>query len=61
MNKKEKCYQFDFKGTIIGFGIVYAKDEKEATEKILNDNYDEIMDTYGMEIKEITSLEDRND
>lgn len=61
MNKKEKCYQFDFEGTIRGYGIVFAKDEKEAAEKILNDNYDDIMDTYGMEIKKVTSLEVEND
>lgn len=55
---KEKCYQFDFIATIKGYGIVYAESETEAKEKIDNNDYDEIMDTFDMEIQEVTRIEE---
>ena len=39
-----KIYQFDFNGTISGYGIVTAKNEEEAKEKIINHDYDDIID-----------------
>ena len=55
---KEKCYQFEFNGTIGGYGYVYAESVEQAKEKINNGDYDEIMDTWGMEIEEITKIEE---
>ena len=53
---KEKCYQFDFDASIKGYGIVYAKDEREAKEFAESGNYDDIIDTWDMHIEEITSV-----
>ena len=55
---KEKCYQFEFNATISGYGIVYAEDEFSASLKAKQGDYDEIMDTWGMEITEITKVEE---
>ena len=52
----EKCYQFDFNASIRGYGIVYARDEREAREMATTGNYDDIIETYDMEIEEITSI-----
>ena len=57
---EEKVYQFEFEGTIGGYGIVTASTEEEAKKKIINKEYDDIMDTWGMEIKEITKIEEEN-
>lgn len=54
----EKSYQFDFKGTIGGYGIVTAFSKEQAREKILNGEYDDIMDTWDMEITEITDIKE---
>ena len=53
---KEKCYQFEFNARISGYGIVYAEDELSASLKAKQGDYDEIMDTWDMEIEEITSV-----
>lgn len=55
---KEKCYQFEFNATISGYGIVYAEDEFSASLKAEQGDYEEIMDTWGMEITEITSVKE---
>ena len=55
---KEKCYQFEFNATISGYGIVYAEDEFSALLKAERGDYDDIMDTWGMEITEITKIEE---
>lgn len=55
---KEKCYQFEFNATISGYGIVYAEDEFSASLKAEQGDYEEIMDTWGMEITEITKIEE---
>ena len=55
---KEKCYQFEFNATISGYGYVYAESVEQAEEKINNGDYDEIMDTWGIEIEEITKIEE---
>lgn len=55
---KEKCYQFEFNATISGYGIVYAEDEFSASLKAEQGDYDEIMDTWGMEITEVTKVEE---
>lgn len=57
----EKCYQFTFKGSIGGYGIVTAKSKEEAMEKIKSNDYDDIIDTWDMEIEEVTSIEEGND
>ena len=45
--EKMKCYQFEFNGTISGYGIVAEQGD-----------YDEILDTWGMKIEEITKVEE---
>ena len=54
----EKCYQFTFKGSIGGYGIVSANSEEEAIEKIKSNDYDDIIDTFDMEIEEVTGIEE---
>ena len=56
-----KIYQFDFNGTISGYGIVTAKNEEEAKEKIINHDYDDIIDTWDMQIKEITNIKEEEE
>lgn len=54
----EKCFQFDFKASVRGYGIVYARDKEQAIKLILNKEYDEIVETYDMEIEDITKIEE---
>ena len=56
--EKNKCYQFEFNGTISGYGIVYAEDEYSASLKAEQGDYDEIIDTWGTKIEEITKIEE---
>lgn len=58
LNKEEKCYQFGFEATISGYGIVYAESEEKAKKKILNKDYEDILDTWDMEIKQVTKIEE---
>ena len=51
------CYQFEFMGTTSGFGIVYARNKEEAIEKIQCNEIDDIIDTFGIEVTNITSIE----
>lgn len=53
-----KCYQFDFNATISGYGIVYASSIEEARRLAEKGEYDDIMDTYDLEIQEITGVEE---
>ena len=55
---KLKCFKFEFKATIRGLGIIYSEDIKQAKFDILDDEYDDIIDTWGMEIEEITEIEE---
>lgn len=55
---EDKCFQFDFKASIGGYGIVYAKDKEQAIELINKGDYDDIIDTYDMEIQEITDIKE---
>lgn len=55
---KKKCYQFDFNATIGGYGYVYAESVEQAEELINSGDYDDIMDTWDMEIQEITKIEE---
>lgn len=55
--EKERCYKFEFEATINGYGVVYAEDGVEALELAINDNYDEIIETYNMKIQDVISLE----
>lgn len=52
-----KTYQFDFNATQRGYGVVCADNVEEAKRKILEGDYDDIIDTYDMEITEITNIE----
>ena len=56
--EKMKCYQFEFNGTISGYGIVYAENEHSASLKAEQGDYDEILDTWDMKIEEITKVEE---
>ena len=58
MNNEEKVFEFNFVGTIGGYGVVAAKNKKEALEKIKNKDYDDIIDTWDMEIKEVTEIKE---
>ena len=51
------CYQFEFIGTTSGFGIVYARNKEEAIEKIKNGDIDDIIDTFGIEVTDVTNIE----
>jgi hypothetical protein len=55
---KLKCFKFEFTGTLKGLGIIYAEDIKQAKEGAINGEYDDIIDTWGMEIEEITEIEE---
>ena len=55
---KYKCYQFEFEATIGGYGIIYAEDRETALAELRENKYDDILDTWGMEITEITKLEE---
>lgn len=55
---KEKCYIFDFNASLQGYGTVYAESQEKAIEKVLNNEYDEIIDTYDITIEEITKIEE---
>jgi hypothetical protein len=41
-----KEYKFTRKAIYIEFGVVTANDEKEAIQKIKDNDYDDIIDTY---------------
>lgn len=53
---KEKCYQFGFNATIKGYGYVYATNMEQAKELISSNDYDDIVDTFDMQIEEITDI-----
>ena len=56
---KLKCFKFEFRATLSGVGIIYAEDMKQAKERAINREYDyDILDTYDMEIEEITEIEE---
>lgn len=54
----EKCYQFEFNATISGLGIVFAENMLQAREKLENNEYDDLIETWGMKIEEITGIEE---
>lgn len=55
---KEKCYKFEFNASISGYGYVTAENEEEAKELINHRDWDDIVDTFDMEIEEITNIEE---
>lgn len=55
---KKKNYQFKIKTTCISFGTVSAKNEDEAKRLITNEEWDDIIDTWGMEYGDIISIEE---
>lgn len=57
-DSEEKCYQFEFEGTIGGLGIVYAKNILEAREKAENNDYDDIIETWGMKVEKVTEIDE---
>ena len=56
-----KTYQFEFIATENGYGVVCAENVEQAKEKILNGEYADIIDTWGLKIEEITRIEDEED
>lgn len=52
-----KTFVFDFEATERGYGTVCADTKEEAKEKILSGDYEDIVDTYDMEIVEVTNIE----
>ena len=52
----EKEYKFSCVVEQMVRGYVTAKNEEEAKQKILNDNYDDIADTYNMVMKKVIIL-----
>lgn len=56
IESQEKSYQFDFNATCQGYGIVTAKNEEEAKKLIMANDYDDIIEYFGYEINEITSI-----
>ena len=54
----DKCFQFDFIATTSGYGVVYAKDKEQAIELINKGDYDDIIDTFDLEIQEITDIKE---
>lgn len=55
---KLKCFKFEFRATLNGLGIIYAEDIKQAEIMAKNNEYDDIIDTWNMEIEEITEIEE---
>ncbi len=55
---EDKTYQFDFIGKTGGNGIVTARNEEEAKKKVQNGEYDDIIDTWDLEVEEITAIEE---
>lgn len=53
-----KTYQFEFEAIENGYGIVSADSTEEAKKKILDGNYDDIMDTWDMTITKIINIEE---
>jgi len=54
---KLKIYNFEFEGTIKGRGYVYAEDEFSASLKASQGDYEEVEDTWDLEIENITKVE----
>ena len=53
---KYKTYQFDFDASVKGYGIVTARNEEQARELLEQGEYDDIIETFDMEIEEITGI-----
>lgn len=53
-----KTFKFDFIATEGGYGIVCADTVEEAKAKIMNNDYDDILDTWDMQITEILDIEE---
>lgn len=54
----EKQYNFLCVVEEVGRGYVMAKNEEEAIQKILNGDYEDIVDTYDMKVKSIIEIEE---
>lgn len=51
-----KTFKFDFIATERGYGVVCADTVEEAKAKIMNDEYEDIIDTFDMYITEILDI-----
>ena len=54
----EKTYQFDFDASTRGYGVVTASNIEEARKLIETNDYDDIVETYGLNIEEITDIKE---
>jgi hypothetical protein len=54
----EKEYKFLAVAKEIAKGYVIAKNEDEAKKKILDNDYEDIWDTYDMELEKIVEIEE---
>ena len=55
--EEEKCFNFTVRGTAVGFGYVYAKNEEEARKLISDGDFSDITDediAYDYDDVEIT-------
>lgn len=57
-DEEYKIFQFQFNGSIKGYGVVTARNYDEAKELIENGDYDDIIETYSEKIEEITKIEE---
>lgn len=55
---KEKEFHFDFVASIGGYGVVYAKNEEEARKLASNNEYDDIIDTWGLTVEEVIKIQE---
>lgn len=53
-----KTFQFEFNGSIKGYGVVTARNYEEAKKLIENGDYDDIIETYDEKVEEITKIEE---
>lgn len=57
-DEEERCFVFDFEASTRGYGIVYARTQEEAEAKVREGDYDDIIETYGLQIEDVTKIEE---
>lgn len=55
---KLKCFKFEFRATLKGVGIIYARDIEQAKNKAENGECDDVLDTWGFEVEEVIEIEE---
>lgn len=55
---KLKCFKFEFRATLKGVGIIYARDIEQAKNKVENGECDDVLDTWGFEVEEVIEIEE---